>query len=270
MDKSAQRRIGPGQVKHFSTFNDYLQHLITTGLVASRDDLITHHPAMLPKILLNWIQQGQVACVFARYLAARSDEANWRSIVVGDDVDVEVLQDVLDESTNESQAVQIIWPNLTTPEDAVSLLQHLCSTPYWTCERIDWMQGESGKSIQVGLRWYPTSGTHVSWAIGFAPFAPMPFTRRFIDAPFIALALRTASPTTFAPTPNDAAGRVVSHLAHMDDLLRDNPQWREAFNQQTRKAKFALLASDLSSTARAKVTFALPPWCDSHLDGIVS
>jgi hypothetical protein len=89
----------------------------------------------------------------------------------------------------------------------------------------------------------------------------MPFTRRFVGAPFIVLAFRASPPTDFIRPKNDPfTGQVAAHLAHMNDGIGDDTELREKVHGQTTVAKMSLLGSDLLSTARAQITFALPAW----------
>ena len=106
------------------------------------------------------------------------------------------------------------------------------------------MPDERGRSLQVGLRWYPKGANYQSWVLAIAPFEPMPFTRRFEGAPFIALVLRPAEPSSFNPTPKEN-NLDASHLAHMDDGLGSDTDKRKRTDQETRKAKQLLLGSDL-------------------------
>ncbi len=47
----------------------------------------------------------------------------------------------------------------------------------------------------------------------------------------------------------------------MNDGLGKDDELRDKIRQMTSDKKRELLASDSLSTARAQVTFALPPWC---------
>jgi hypothetical protein len=64
-------------------------------------------------------------------------------------------------------------------------------------------------------------------------------------------------------------GKPGSHLAHMNDLIGDDNEKRENYRKLTEDAKFALLGTELLSTARAKVTFSLPLWCREHLEDLL-
>lgn len=264
LTRSTLRRIGANDTRAFSSFNDYLKVLIQQGTVESADELIARRPDLLGSILFEWYRQGQVACVFAQLLARAADATKWQSITIQGTLDVAQLEDVLEEAADKLEALQLIFPGPATAQQAVELIQSLCSHPSWSSHEIDWLPGEAGDSLQVGLRWHRSGSTYVSWVLGIAPFDPMPFTRRFMDAPFIALVFRPTPPSAFAPAPVES-GLKASHLAHMDDGLGADQGKRDKATSVTKRAKHALLGDELRSTARAKVTFALPASCRESL-----
>lgn len=51
----------------------------------------------------------------------------------------------------------------------------------------------------------------------------------------------------------------------MDDGIGDDTALREKYWELTPKHKRALIGADPVSSAKAKVTFALPDWCREHL-----
>lgn len=263
--RSINKEVALDDVRVFSSFSDFLNHFINLEQVKSLEDLLENRPDLLGTILFNWYSQGQIACVFAQRLARQPSSAKWQSITVRGEIDVELLTPVLEQSAEQLEALQIIFPGAGSAQQAVEITRQLCKHPSWTCEEIDWMPAEQGRSLQIGLRWQSAKGEYISWVLGIAPFDSMPFTRRFVGAPFIALVFRPSAPTEFAPTPKDETGKDASHLAHMDDLLGADQDKRDKFTSATRRAKAALLGSELRSTARAKVTFSLPLWCREHL-----
>jgi hypothetical protein len=267
--KSVQREIAQDDVRSFSSFHDLLQQRIDRGEIASLEDLLGRKPALLGSILFDWYRQGQIACVFAQRLARDPISANWQSVVVKGRIDPTTLSSVLEEAAKKLDALQLIFPGPGTAEQAVEIMNKLCSSPEWTISEVDWLPDEQGDSLQVGLRWQAPSGEYSSWVLGIAPFDSMPFTRRFEGAPFIALVFRPSPPTSFAKTPKDETGKDASHLAHMDDQLGSNQQKREQSTTVTQRAKDALLGPELRSTARAKVTFSLPGWCRERLVGLM-
>jgi hypothetical protein len=267
--RSVYREIGPDDKRSFSAFSDYLDFFIQAGHVASLDDLLDRKPDILGTILFAWFSQGQIACIFAQRLARKPIDAKWQSIVVRGDIDPELLSNVLEEAAEQLSAVQLIFPGSGSAQQAIDIVRRLCSHPSWTCSEIDWMPDEKGRSVQIGLRWHSARGAYTSWVLGIAPFDSMPFTRRFVGAPFIALVFRPSEPTEFAPTPTDESGKPASHLAHMDDLLGDDQKKRDSMTQATKRAKSALLGHELRSIARAKVSVSLPAWCKLQLADVL-
>jgi hypothetical protein len=266
--KSVSREIGANKIRAFSSFDDYLKVLIDDGTVKSSHDLVTRRPGLLGQILFQWYQQGQIACVFAQHLA-NAETPSWGSITIQGTVDPAGLEKALQDAAQNLDALQIIFPGPATAKHACDLIKALCVSPSWSCKELPWMEDEKGRSLQVGLRWHPAGADYVSWVLGIAPFDTMPFTRRLAGAPFIALVLRSRPPANFNEASPEAGFR-PSHLAHMDDLLGEDHEKRKRYDERTRKAKIALLGGELRSTARAKVTFALPLWCREVLGEVLT
>jgi hypothetical protein len=257
LTRSIIRKIGATDTRAFSSFSDYLNVLVEQGIVESAEDLMTRRPELLGSILFQWYTQGQVACVFAQLLAKAIDPTKWQSVLIQGELDVAELEGVLEEAADKLEALQLIFPGDGTAQQAIELINSLCAHPSWSCHEIDWLPNEKGDTLQVGLRWHRPDSDYISWVLGIAPFDTMPFTRRFMDAPFIALVFRPSPPTPFAKTPIES-GLKASHLAHMDDGLGDDQGKRDKSTNVTKRAKHALLGDELFSTARAKVTFSLP------------
>jgi hypothetical protein len=253
--KSVVRDIGADKGRAFSSFDDFVEFLIAQNKINSREQLIQEKPDLLGSILFQWYVQGQVACVFAQMLAKQATK--WQSVTIPGEVDVNEIQGFLEENADNLEAVQFLFIGPATVDHAVQLIRALCEHPSWSCHEKGWMEGELGESLMVGLRWQRPGTDYVSWVLGIAPFEPMPFTRRFVGAPFIALVFRPSPPTAFAKTPKDL-GFDASHLAHMDDMLGADQQRRDRTTLVTQYHKQTLLGEELRSHARAKVTFALP------------
>jgi hypothetical protein len=277
---SIHREIGADDIRSFSSFDDYVKPHIDDGSVESIDDLVSRRPELLGRILFDWYKDGQIACVFARVLAAKKDKPKWRTITIEEgEINVEKLEATLLEAiSKEFDAVQFIFPGAGTAQRTVELIKTLCEHPSWSCREMPWMTDDEGRlielgnTVQVGLRWHPPESDYVSWVLGIAPFDTMPFTRRFVNAPFIALVMRPTAPTDFVKEKKFEGGFQASHLAHMNDMLGSNDpirdeQMREDFRARTRRTKFALVRAggELLSTARAQVTFSLPLWCREAL-----
>ena len=269
VSKSVIREIGANSIRSFSSFDDYVNVLIAEGLVKSTQDLVSRRPELLGGVLFKWYQQGQVACIFARMLAAKPDPTKWQSITIEGNVDVDQLETVLVDAARRLQALQLIFPGPGSAQHAVDLIKALCEHESWSCKEMPWFEDEKGRTVQVGLRWHLKDSEYVSWVLGIAPFDTMPFTRRFQGAPFIALVFRPSAPTAFID-PKYESGLQASHLAHMDDGLGTDQAKRDMFTDGTKRAKFALLGGELLSTARAKVTFSLPRWCREELGEVLT
>lgn len=272
VSKSIVRERGANEISAFSSFDDFLEPYKSEGTVKSSQDLVSRRPDLLGKILFDWYHQGQVACVFARILAAKRDEKQWATLVIeAGTLNAEQLEVALIEASTKFEALQLIFPGDATALHAVELIRTLCKHPSWTCKEIPWIKDnegqpvELGQSLQVGLRWHCPNSAYISWVLGIAPFDSMPFTRKFVNAPFIALVLRPMPPTEWVKEKKFESGLEASHLAHMNDTLKKNEELRESFKDRTRRTKFAFLGTELHSTARAKVTFSLPLWCREEL-----
>jgi hypothetical protein len=253
--KSVSKTIATGQTKHFSNFQDYANYLRDRGDITAAEDLVGPRQDLLSDILFRWVQGGQLACVFAMKIANDPKQAGWLSLVAafGEDLPWRI-QPALEAAAQEAEAIQIIIPRLTTPEDCVRLIHALCRHTAWSWQEIPTEDPAAPDLFLVGLRWSPPSAAYTSWVLGFAPFAPMPFTRRFEGAPFIALALRPSRPMLDRAPPADTA-----HLAHMDDTLGADAERRADFRERTVAARAALLIDDYAPSAKARVTFTLPP-----------
>lgn len=267
--RSVNKEVALGDVRTFSSFSDFLKEFIDLGYVQSLEDLLENRQDLLGTSLFKWFGQGQIACVFAQNLSRRPSTAEWESITIQGEINAELLEPLFEEAAEKLEALQIIFPGSGTAQQAIEIIQQLCKHPSWICKRIDWLPGEEGDSLQIGLRWQPATGKYMSWVLGIAPFDGMPFTRQFVEAPFIALVFRPSPPTEFAAIPKDENGIPASHLAHMNDGLGDNVERRNQFDKATRRAKAALLGSELRSKARAKVTFSFPPEYEQYLANIL-
>jgi len=255
--KTVSRPIGANSVRAFSSFEDLLAARVERGDVRDSADLLGNKPEFLGTMLFDWYKQGQIACVFAQLLARDPSSAAWQSAIVQGSVDPNAIQDVLVQAMDRIEALQLIFPGDGSVAQVVSLIRTLCAHPSWECREIEWMPEEKPDSLLVGLRWLAPSGAYSSWVLGIAPFEPMPFTRRLIGAPFVALVIRAGPPTDYAPS-KEENGRLTAHLAHMDDRIGTNQEKRELTRDKTRRAKGALLGAEPRSRARARVTFALP------------
>lgn len=206
--------------------------------------------ALVGEALFGWVRAGQTGCLYAQLLAADPPAARWRSVVVPEPLDDEVLAQVLAAPVFDgAEAAQVAFPWVDTVEELADLVAQIARLPEWYGVEVP--GGADPDVLRVGLRWRLPVPDHVSWVLGFAPFDCMPFTRR---APFVALELRTAAVYR-------AARRRVEHHdeVHLADL--DAPVDPDRFARmwaRTVERKRSLLAGELTDAAKARVTFSLP------------
>lgn len=242
----------------YPSFDSLAVWAVSQGHAESVEAVRQEHQELWPELLYEWYKTNQIACLFAVHLARRWEEAKWYSAVIEDAWDADVLTAIVDAHFElGTEGLQILLPGDGTAEEALRIVTLLAAHPRWSCEDTGWLPGEEGDSIHIGLRWIAPDSSFESWALGIAPFAPMPFTRRFDKAPFIALVLRPSAPADQrARTPKGCTGLPASHLAHMDDDLGDNNATREKWTTETKRGKHALIQPEPLSRARAKVTFS--------------
>lgn len=244
---------------HFSTRKDYVQHLLATDQLRTGDDLCRQEfEALVVAVYRDWQNQGQLACQFARTLAADPGTYGLTAQVISgrlkgpsphqivDKVDRAVKR-AIDKAGVESLA--IIFPCLVDPLTIASLCALLGERDGWELSE---RRNPSDRLSRVYLSLKVKVGHQVvSEALGFAPFMFMPVTRR---APFVTIELRTKegrrSPKLDSFFP-DRPGRV--HLAGLDAEFTDLPR----LAAETERMRLELLGGD-DSAAKARVTFPIP------------
>ena len=251
------RKIGDSS-RSFPSFDSLAQWAVSQGYAENVEAVRQGHRELWPELLYEWYKTNQIACLFAVSLARKWDEAKWYSAVIEDAWDADVLTAIVDAHFEMgTEGLQILLPGGGTEEEALRIVTLLAAHPRWSCEDTGWLEGEQGDSIHIGLRWISPDKSFESWALGIAPFDPMPFTRQFVKAPFIALVIRPSAPAdNRARTPKGCTGLPASHLAHMDDNLGDDTATRDKWTAQTKQGKRALIHPEPLSRARAKVTFS--------------
>src|SRR4051794_12531647 len=127
LGRSVVRTIPGTEPRSFPSFSDFAARLINAGTIRSEQELSDTRADLLSGILFEWYRQGQIACVFARRLACSPDANNWTSIVVQGDSSPEILDVVLETASTELQALQLIFPGSGLPDQAVRLINSLCS-----------------------------------------------------------------------------------------------------------------------------------------------
>jgi hypothetical protein len=245
--------------------SDYVAYHVARGNVNDLQDLIKNYEQLIPEIFLNWIETGQVGCLFASTLSRKPRENRWLPIVqIGslDEGDLlgEVLSARLDAAAEQGhEAAVVILPDIASERQIVTLVNLLCADRsgrwYRTDDSID--QGDGSLRL-IGLRWILPSGASVNHVLGFAPIETMAATRR---GPFTAMFFRILDKKRTPEKQED--GRVQVHLADLDSMFYPQAK-HDKVSELTKKYRALHVEPTLSSGAKAKVTFALSLGiCDS-------
>lgn len=270
--KSLSRILPDGTTLYFPTLDDLVDLLVEEGHIKSKQDLLENHPDLISEMFYAWVASGQLACQYAVKLASQPRDSGLISNVVfgalaHDDIN-DPLSSFLLASARESEAVQIIFPDIDSPQDVVRLINCLCHDPSWRCEEIPW-EGGKAETLLLGLRWLLPGREYMSWALGFAPFDSMPFTRR---APFTAIVMRVRGPGKceavmgFDTRPETDGWKAV-HLADVPTQLPDDDVILK-YLRLTQHRRDDLLGGELCAAARAKVAFSLPLDFREQVDGL--
>lgn len=259
LNKSAVFILNDGGQVRYPTRDDYVDRLVAQGLIKSLDDLIANHAQLIGEIFINWVETGQLACVFASVLAKKPRENRWLPAVFlhalkeGDQLPGLVNAE-LDAAFDSHEAAVLIFPDIRTGQEIVSLLNLLCGDAsgrwYWTSTDID--PDPTGELALVGLRWVLQTDKSVNFVLGFADIPTMPLTRR---APFTALFLRITERKRTPEHKED--GRVQVHLADLDSTLQQAVHDRVAEVTAAKRKNY--VEPTRSAAARARVAFSLSP-----------
>ncbi|GEM_PF-1752497 len=266
LNKSIVCTLNDGAERQYPALNDYLEHYISQGIVRDQADLVENYGHLIAEVFFQWVTTGQLGCLFAVKLAKRPRENRWlpivqlRALSEGNQLGGQ-LNSHLDDASDSHEAVAIIFPDVVTPQDIVALVNALCSDPsgrwYRTDDGID--PDESGALRLIGLRWILKGGTSVNYVLGFASLATMPLTRR---SPFTALFLRVKEEKRTPAHRED--GRVQVHLADLDSTF--HPQLvHDRIWEQTKATRANHVEPQMTSAARARVTFSVSPEAAANL-----
>lgn len=267
-NKTLTKQIANGGPRRFSTFDDLAQWAVSIGRAGSVEEVRRQRVDLWGDLVFEWYTQGQIACIFAVYLARDAHKTSWLSAVVSGKFDADAVTALVDTAAeSQAEAIQLLFPGAGDAAHAAEILCALSTHPRWLCADVGALPEEAHcVSRQIGLRWISPTNDYESWALGLADFDPMPFTRRFTGAPFVALVLRPTPPVADrAPPVTGEAGLPASHLAHLDDGLGNDKATRDKWTESTRTGKRALLHPDPLSRARAKVTFSFDRGADLPL-----
>jgi hypothetical protein len=258
LKKSAIGVLNDGSKRPYSTRDDYVQYLVSQGIVRNPDDLIQNYSHLIGEIFFQWIATSQLGCLFAAKLAKKPRENRWipivqlRALWEGKNLGG-LLNAHLDGASATHEAAAIIFPDVNGDEEIVALVNALCSDPsgrwYWTQTGIE--PDERRALGLIGLRWILASGGAVNYVLGFASIPTMPFTRQ---SPFTALFLRIGEQKRTPVHRED--NRVQVHLADLDSTFTPQPVHDKIW-ELTKALRANSVEPQKTAAARARVTFAI-------------
>jgi len=265
--------LNDGSKQAFPTLDDYVAWYVDEGHIIDKSDLIENKSHLISEIFYDWIRRSkQIGCHFAEILAnkaASTSSAEKNSSGLESHVfpraleNPDLISDIngtLTRASRSFEGVILIFPGIETQQDLIRLINHVCGDKSWYWTQITWNQ-ENEKSGLVGLRWILPDGKSVNLVLGFAPLSSMPLTRR---APFTALILRVQKEKR-SPKPwvleDD---RMQVHLADLDSQI-ESARIHEQIWELTKKYRKNIVEAELTSAARARITFSFPLELMEHL-----
>lgn len=237
----------------FPTRSDYVAFFIGRGLVRDEGDLTARRPDLVCDALLNWLRHSASGCRFATQLAVKRDAARWLTAAFPSRrPDQEFRRDVaaVVQDWPDIELVLMAFPWVSTTNDLVFLINQMALCDGWWWEEPPAV--DQHDDVLVGLRWDLPSEKSTSWALGFAPFDFMPFTRR---APWTAIVLR---PRDAPPENRPTEGLAPVHLAQVPHFFGERGRFEGEIWNSTKELRRALLGGELEAAAKARVTFNLP------------
>lgn len=139
------------------------------------------------EVMRRWLRR-MPGCHFASHIAAPAQQAVWMQIYERalERQDVAEISANLLEAARKDAALVVLVTSLRTADDIASMLGTLVQDERWRC----CLRGlDEAGACAVEVTWQTEHGAR-SRAMGFAPLASMPITRR---APFVGFALWTGS-----------------------------------------------------------------------------
>jgi hypothetical protein len=253
-----------GSKKEFPTYRYFVAHLIESGEIKDEQELLENKSELLPDIYFDWIKRAQVACLFAVKLAHQPAQNGWGSFVL-DSNDKFMGEQVADITENsvinpKYEATQFIFKNCKSPSDVVNLVNTLCDDAGWYWKKNTPNDNASFPNLCLGLRWMLSSRKRPIWALGIAPFEPMPITRRFVGAPFSTIVFRSSDPEFY----NDDERNKGMHLADIPFPSESDEDFKKTWDN-THDLKKRFLGNELSLLPWAEITFALPVQVEGDL-----
>lgn len=215
-------------------------------------------PETARSVFFSWQHTEDVACKFARLIAASPQKYGIGTDVVADRVTPENAANAacrVDEtavsSIGQEEGLAVVLPGLTEPHALVALCRELDKRNGW---RVDASFNPSDKLARYYVRVTLIIGPAVEAEIlGFGPFDFLPRTR---FAPVSALWLRTKADGA------KSRGGEPNAKAHLADMVWPRSEGRESqrfhnFWDETEKKREEVLGGQ-DSAARARITFAIP------------
>jgi hypothetical protein len=240
--------------RSFPARADYLRAYAGSGGSASDP---CADPDFVAAAARHWHTTGQTGCLFARRLAAISEERRWPTVVFAS-ASSAVLARQLSESLESELAAALAAPSceilsLLFPRiETLAELRELCEllrahSPIEVSEQ----QTPEGFTI-IAMRLALAPDGPLSWIMAFGPFAAWPPTRR---GPFLELAIRVK------PKPDHLFYKLnqdhsAAHLADSDPGLSED-QFSKLF-ERTEKATRDVLGTAPDERSAAKATFSFP------------
>lgn len=160
----------------------------------------------------------------------------------------EQLEPLLIDAAGHHEAALLIFPDLRRDEDVAALVDGLGQHPSWIVSEVEWKEFPR-PDLLIGLDWKTPTG-HISTAMGMAPLATMPVTRR---APYVSLVVWPGG----HENPFRQSDRPRVSLADMKHGL--DAYTHEKFWNQTKTTVGEHLAGQKEGAALLRASFCLRP-----------
>jgi hypothetical protein len=201
----------------------------------------------------DWHVRGQNGCQFARLVANDAETMGWEYAVCDDTMLTPDLVRELDEQAQsaiarpETQVLSLLFPRVTTANEAVGIIRLLAAHSRFWLER-DEMTND-GQALYLR---YPVEEDVQAWIMAFAPLDFLPNTRR---GPYFELAVRVK------PKPEWLFHRLNQDrdLAHLADvpLVMSERYWEDRFESTLRRTR-RILGGEPDQVSAAKATLVVP------------
>ena len=202
------------------------------------------------KVTVQWLKANVTGCMFATKFASAGSAGLIRPHVLTEVLTAthlaEQLEPLLVDAAAHSEAALLIFPDLRRDEDIARLIDKLGRYVSWTVSEIEWKDFPRS-DLLVGLDWRTPTG-HFSTAMGMAPLATMPVTRR---SPYVTLAIWPGGhENPFRPS--DRARVSLADMKHGLDAYTHDKFWH-----QTKATVLEHLDGQQEGAAQLRVSFCL-------------